>query len=70
MSYETICNEISRIRKVRGIGLRQMADEIGISAATLCRIENHQSVSTDVAAKIGPWAGECACCGQKMGEQP
>lgn len=66
MSYQDICAEILRIRIVRKIGVRQMAREIGISPATLSRIENGKTVSVDIAAKIGPWAGKCACCGQSV----
>lgn len=67
MSIKEICAEILRIRTVRKIGVRQMAKEIGISPATLNRIEKGKTTSVEVAAKIGPWAGKCACCGQSVG---
>ncbi|MCB5205050.1 helix-turn-helix domain-containing protein [Neorhizobium sp. T786] len=70
MSYQDACNELRRIRKVRKIGVRQMAGELGISPATLSRIESYKPISLDVARKIGPWVGECLCCGEKLGVQP
>lgn len=70
MTYQDACNEIRRIRKVRKIGVRQMAAEIGISPATLSRIEGYHPVSLEVAKKIGPWVGACLCCGEIIGEKP
>ena len=70
MNYQDACNEIRRIRKVRKIGVRQMAEEIGISPATLSRVEGYKPISLNVARKIGPWVGACLCCGELIEAKP
>ena len=43
-------------RRLHGVGLRPVAKQMGISAATVCRFENRQQVFTDTLVKIMKWA--------------
>lgn len=69
-TYADKHGELRRLREVRRLGTRAMAAEIGISPATLNRAENGETVSVEVAAKIGPYIGKCLCCGQLIGSAP
>ncbi|MCB5201918.1 helix-turn-helix domain-containing protein, partial [Neorhizobium sp. T786] len=66
-TYADKHGELRRLREVRGLGTRAMAAEIGISPATLNRAENGETVSVEVAAKLGPYIGKCLCCEQPIG---
>jgi DNA-binding XRE family transcriptional regulator len=67
LTYAEQHGELRRLREVRGLGIGAMAAEIGISPATLHRAEAGETVSVEVAGKLGPYLGKCLCCGQLVG---
>lgn len=56
--------ELKRLREVRKLSLRDLAEEVGIGHATLARIEKGATPDMDTARKLMPYAGMCLCCGR------
>ncbi len=52
-----LSKKIRSIRKIRNIGVRHVAKEMGISKSTVSRIENNEVVNMDTFYKISNWLG-------------
>lgn len=57
ISVEQLGPELSRIRKERGLSLRDVAGEIKISASTLSRIERGSRPDLDVVERVARYLG-------------
>lgn len=68
-SQECIAAEMRRLRSVRKLGIRAMAKEVGISPATLSRIENGAEPDMKTSRSILRYAGACSCCGAAFAEK-
>lgn len=56
MKRQTHLGEMLRLyRTVRGFTLREIAPQIGISAATLMRIETGQAMDAETLLKLWAW---------------
>lgn len=55
MENRRLARALKLIRATEGIGVREMAKDIGISAPTLSRIENGKDVDLDSALKLFAW---------------
>ena len=50
-------DELRRVRKDRGLSLRQVESKTGVSAATLSRIERGSTPELDIVTKLAEWMG-------------
>ena len=57
-------------RRNLGLTIREMADQIGINYATICRIERGKHPEMDTFASICIWAGWKETCGKFFVENP
>ena len=55
LSLGKLATRVKRRRSERGYNIRQAAEEIGISPATLCRIENRKPATADSFLKVEAW---------------
>jgi transcriptional regulator with XRE-family HTH domain len=56
--------QIRDLRKRLNVGVRAMAKLVGVSPATLNRMERGNGVSVETARALLPFVGECMCCGR------
>lgn len=56
MNIELLAENILRKRSIKGV--REAAKEIGVSSATLSRVENKKVPDLDTFSKICAWLGE------------
>ena len=64
MTPEEISTAMLLSRKRLGLGVRGMAKRVGVSPATLSRVENCKEMSVETAKALLPFAGSCVCCGR------
>lgn len=57
ITLEQLGAELKRTREERGLSLRQAEEAIGVSAATLSRIERGSQPELAVVNKLAPWLG-------------
>ena len=62
--------EILKIaRSVTRSSPQDVADQIGVSRATISRLEKGHDPDMDTARKLSNWLGVCACCGQPTSQE-